>query len=67
MTDYKVLNPNSEEAGFGVGVTTTEYFEDITFNQRALENLVTECNRSQVEAVDFLDILEEFLSDPKNL
>ena len=62
MAKYCVINPLSENEGYGIKVISVRYVYDISSNLRAIEGLCARCNENDVDPVHFDDVLEDFLS-----
>ena len=67
MTEYSVIIPKKETEGYGVKVVSTRLVYDVSRNLSAVKRLCRLCNDQEVSYVHFDTVLEDFLSNKKNL
>ena len=62
MTNYSVLEPNTDSNGYGIRIVSETRVYDISRNYSAVKDLCDRCNTLSVDPVHFDVVLEDFLS-----
>ncbi len=63
MTTYSVVLPAGPTDGYGIKLTKILIIKNISNDFNVVKRLADTCNRCQVEAEFFEDVLENYLSD----
>lgn len=63
MTYYSVSSPRVADEGYGIRIINVRVVRDISFHYNVVNEIADKCNACAVDAEQFDDVLQNFLSD----